>query len=163
MPIECDKPAKEICFSRWALSWATGQICLAFEFLGYIFALAPVGFRLGGGHFKGSESQGVRGAEPPPPAGRRRTLQNLKKIPKIYYFSIFSKFFKKHALIFRAFARKTQWGGNLWEMFESFWDIFQNNVPWKLQKCRNVVYFSEFFQNTALNFPPFGRKTKRWG
>ena len=68
----------------------------------------------------------------------------------MHYFSIFPKNLTNHALIFRAFGRKTQIVGK----FEKFSNVFEN--------FRKIHYFSIFFEKfnkPCVNFSRVWTKT----
>ena len=78
----------------------------------------------------------------------------LRKLRKCTISAYFSKNWTNHALIFRAFGRKTQSVGN-------FEKIFENLQKISLKNCK-MHYFSIFFKSLtkhALIFRVFGRKT----
>ena len=74
---------------------------------------------------------------------------------KIHYLTCFSKDLTNHALIFRAFGRKTQIVGKLWENFESFWSkfirktellaIFGKAVAKNRAFGNNIIFIQQFF------------------
>ena len=74
-----------------------------------------------GEHFKGSAAWGVREAEPPEAGVFSKIFKNfLWKLLKCIILAYFPKTLTNHALIFRAFGRKT----NFSEIFEIFQKIY---------------------------------------
>ena len=85
-------------------------------------AEAPAGFRFGGGHFKGSASQGVRGRSPP-------------DMGVAGIFSGWGKLFEK---IFTKFSKNFQ---KIFKNFRKILKVF-------LRKLLKMPYFSIFLKNS---------------
>ena len=100
-------------------------------------------------------SQGVRETQPPP--GGRRIFENLqknflRKLKNVLFYHIFQKNLTNHALIFRAFGRKTQILGKFCDIFENFQKISLENF----EKSIILAYSLKNLTNHTLIFRAFG-------
>ena len=117
-----------------------------------------------GNTFSGSASREFQGRIPRGPDNFRKISKNfLRKLLKCTILAYFSKNLANHALIVRAFWRKTQMFVKIWENLENFWwkfngkngffTIFGKFVTKNIAFGNNIIFLQQFFPFRGIFLP----------
>ena len=119
--------------------------------------MAYAGKNFGGVHGFGRPRRGSAGRSPSDAGEFSKMCKQifLRKLQKMHYFNLFfENILRNHALLFRAFGRKSKILGNFLINFRKF----SKNLFRKFRKSIILAYFSKNLTNHALIFRAFGQK-----